>query len=456
MFALSKTELDTMSDFQRELHLHDDEGEGSEDMSSVYYHEHRKLTWHVRATVKSKCVSGEEGQIVFDYDNNNYSYLNYSYMRSVLPEVKVKEEYADRIKIAYCHNPGTAHIIDAEFQVDDIIPGRFDNIWLDFYYQRLLSPGYRDSHNEDVGNVPFLEEWSSRLPEYVTNVSHPWFYAQSLDKAFPIFFGTSQTRIKHVYRVKQDVSEILRMAESNDGGETWTQIPVNMSYLISPPKLKVPELWYDFSLISKDEIEFRKQSNKINYYINDVAKYDCDDPIKYNSTATIDIHSDYPVKAILWGAENTSASQNNNYSNYTTCTDDLYEGSNPIKITSLSCFGNKKFEKMPSDHFGNVQARHHNLAPPSERGINLMMICHDVRSSDSDIGLIFPVKANTKMIMEISDTHPFVRSSSDTYFLPRVRMLVQRKITIRKVKAGTKVGENGEPEDIIAFIFELY
>src|SRR4029078_13064842 len=210
----TKDELNEITDFQKSLHFpsFDDEP-----LSSKFYREYIKTTWYCSASMPLKSIiEGDEFNYTLD---PTFHYLMYSNLRSMLPPIKVKNEYINTVRIAWCHNVGTNVVKFASFSEDDINYQTFDNIWLDDYAQYYMSPGAgkRKNHKLGVGSTPLLEEWTTTLPAYPINIDQPWFYGDDKSNAFPIFYRHSQCRAKHHYVFRRKISELLRMQILKNG-----------------------------------------------------------------------------------------------------------------------------------------------------------------------------------------------------------------------------------------------
>ena len=76
------------SDFQKEIHNPIDM---AEDYCSTFYRPFVKATWYSSIPMKLKC--SEDGEEIIYTVNNTFHYLIYTYLRFVLPTIKVKTEF---------------------------------------------------------------------------------------------------------------------------------------------------------------------------------------------------------------------------------------------------------------------------------------------------------------------------------------------------------------------------
>jgi hypothetical protein len=277
MTSVAKLELESITDFQREIHLNKEKDEG---ISSIFYHEFRKSTWYTHIHARLKCTADDENLEFMA--NTTFHYLKYTYMVTELPEIRVKPQYEGQYKICWTHNVGSNIIESGDFQVDDDYFVGFDRQWMDIQSQFYMKPGFRDHYNMCVGNLNFLEEWSNHLPRYKTTVPQPWYYSIDTGYAFPLYYCNSESKVVHNYQMRTKISDLLRMVVYKEELNAWVELPaVDFTVLEGAnalTKLKTPELWGCYAYITEDEISFNKCQNERVFYINDVIACDASNP----------------------------------------------------------------------------------------------------------------------------------------------------------------------------------
>lgn len=407
----AKEELNSLTEFQREIHVLQNM---SEDIISNFYKAFIKSTWYSSMPMKLKCsIDGDE--VVYSV-NNSFHFLMYSYMRFILPPIRVKSEFKGRVRIAWCHNVGTNPVEQAIFKEDDDTYHTWDNVWADIYFQfyQGAGAGKRDNHNIGIGNVKCLEDWTEFLPPYPINVENPWFYSMDPALAFPIFYKNSLTRAEHRYTFRRKIVDLLRV-QILGRDHKWKDITRKVTqYLDIDPSttLKIPELWGRYAYITENEIKLYKCKGTRTFYTRDVEVCDTPNPNKYKSIAEIELHSVNPCLAFFWVAENRDASANHNYSNYTTNSGDLYSGWDPIKTTTLKYGTTICLDNMPSDHFSIAEPRKHFPSSPGERGYHGYSYSWDSTSFYADIGIVF-AGMNAKLQCRIANNNIFTCVSYD-------------------------------------------
>lgn len=453
----AKEELMSLTDFQREIHVITDE---MEEISSNFHKNFIKSTWYSSLPMKLK--SSIDSEDIVYHVNNSFHFLMYTYMRFILPPIKVKPELKGKVRIAWCHNVGTNIVEQAVFKEDDDKYHTWDNVWADIYFQFFQDGGAskREIHNIGIGNVKCLEDWCESLPTYSINVDQPWFYSMDTALAFPIFYKNSQTRAEHRYTFKKKLTDLLRVQILGKDGK-WkdaTQKIYRYLDINSNATIKDPELWGRYAYISNNELEWNKCKQSRIMYTKDVEVCDTPNSNKYGTIAEIDLNSPNPCLALFWMAENETARQNHNYSNYTTDSQDLYSGWDPIKTTTLKYGTTTILDNMPSDHFSIAEPRKHFPSAPCERGYHVHSYAWDSTNFHGDIGIVF-TGLNAKLRCKLANTNIFtdifredeeeeeeeiigneleldeledlkVNTESNQSFMTRARLLIMRKFTI--------------------------
>lgn len=408
---VAKYELESLTKFQQDIHL---TSNMSEDIISNFHRAFIKSTWY--SSVPLKLKSSKDGSDTIYSVNNSFHFLLYSYMRFVLPAIRVKPNYKGRVRIAWCHNVGTNIVNHAVFRQDDDTYQEWDNVWADIYFQfyQTAGAGKRESHDIGVGNVKYLEGWNEYLPSYPINVDQPWFYSMDHALAFPIFYKGSLTRAEHRYSFKTKIFDILRV-QILSKDKTWKSTINNVEkYLdVNTTTLKAPELWGRYSYITDPEIKWYKCKKSRSFYTRDVVVCDTPNPTTYNSTAQIELQCVNPCLAFFWVAENCDAIKLNNHSNYTTDAFDIYQGWDPIRTTSLIYGTTLRLDKMPSDHFSIAEPRKHFPSAPSESGFHGYSFAWDSTSYHGDIGIVFSVEMKAKLSCDIYNNNIFTSSAYD-------------------------------------------
>jgi hypothetical protein len=430
--------------------------------------------------------------------NPSFHFLLYTYMRLTLPAIRVKANYKKYIQICWTHNTPSNYTVKGEFKIGDSTPQTIDSKWIDITSQYYMKPGFRKHYRACMGNISMLEDWNTSLPEYTTNLIHPFYNTSASYKAFPILYAGDKIPVTYQYKVKDKISDLLRMrfyGKFPGKSVGWHEIPVNSKYLDGFPsdgKMPLPELWGRYGYVAPNElaryqdcrdddddedeerneddiIDKKNNNNHTRYrereiYIEDVASAQSTNSHTYGTRVPVKLTTKTPFTAMFWMAENEKYVKDRNCSNYST-NEEIREGWNPIRKFGLTYAGSAVFEELDSDHADKIEPFHF-PSPPYEPGYNARTICYDSTTFDADIGIIGEV-LDPELSVILGDTNPenrhiksdeelnvhdnveaeavpFIEESvpnnSDTKgdkFRVHVRMLVKKKITITRIGPET-------------------
>ena len=407
---VAKFELDTLtrSAFQQSLHLPAD---GDEEIDSRFSYQFKKTSWSSQMSEKLESNSND-GKIIYTA-NHKFDFLMNTCMVQQLPALRVLKEYRKNVQICWPHNVNHNIIIDGNLCFDDDTVQKVNSVWLDIYSQFYMKAGFRDHYNIMSGTVPFLEKWTEYLPSFPVICPQPWFYGRNTAVSIPLFL-CSKSRVTHNYSIRTKISDILRMRVFNPKTNKWAEIKYNFKYLegVTEQELvKKPEMWGRYALISDSEREWRRTLTH-EIYSEDMIMASSENSNKFGSSVPVSIHSDMPLKAVHWVAENVDASKMNNRSNYTTNTKDYFKGWNPIKSPQLTYGGSVRIPKMSHYHFDSIEAWYNFPSPPSEHGYNAYSICYDVSSLHADVGVVLS-GLSAKLTCTLGNTDPFLSKVID-------------------------------------------
>jgi hypothetical protein len=418
--GIAKMDLDSISSFQEELHIplkkkrindegEQEEGDEDEDLVSDFYQEFRKTSWYTHMPIQLDTEPGSEGYFRYQV-NPTFDFLMYTYLRAKLPALRVKEKWKGRVQICWCHNVGINLVKEAWLMFDTKRAQWIDSVWFDIYSQWYMKPGFREHHNTNVGNLPFLEEWGNSLPGYTVNVQQPWYYCRDPLRAIPILF-CSMIKITHQYRFRNKIGELLRMRYIPQDGRDWVQTKPKLNLIDgvgATEEIETPQLWGRYAYLNDKEREFQRECNSgQTFYIEDVIDADFHDPVIFGRTATANLDCKTPCTGIFFMAESRRTREINNHSNYTTDPYDLHKGWNPVGKVNLNYGGQARLKDMDSDHFSFSEPWKHFVSPPSEVGYHAYSFARDSSSLDASIGLVMN-GMSVKLSVQIKDGDPYL------------------------------------------------
>lgn len=455
--GIAKITLDNLTDFQRELHLPPNDGtphiiqelqniplekfmsgkttakflleiselveERIEEHKNNLVESHfsancKRMSWATHIPVNMECKN-ESNTLIYTC-NSKFDFFMHCYMRTTFPALEVKDSVKERYQICWPHNVGTNICKEGILRYDDDTAQTIDNVWLDISGQFFIDPGFRDLYNTTIGNIPCLEEWTTSLPEYPTDVPQPWYYSKHISLAIPLCL-CSKSRVTHTYTPRLKIEELLRIRVmknykdviADDGNKIkpiWVPGKFNAKLIKGIPKdglIATPELWGRYALVTDEERKWHRTASSSIKYIQDIVRISSDNPKTYGQTEDLKILTTTPCLAMFWVGENMDATKHRNRSNYTTNSEDVYAGWNPCKNASLMIGIGYRFKELPSDHFDRMEPWYYFKSPPTEPGYNACSLSFDPNNLDNDVGITFD--QNYSLKVKLGDTCPFLK-----------------------------------------------
>ena len=438
MTTLAKLELAILNPFQEELHL----PQGSKnEIDSNFYQENEPVAWYSRQRLVFEQTTVTDSKVRYTTPEGATFCLK-SVMHQTLPAINVKQAYADTVQICWTPYPAIACILSAELKIDACEPMSFPSQWYDIQMQYFRKPNYTAQRLTRAGHVPELVHWQKTLPEHACSLPQPFMYSRSSVDALPLNLNHANKAanvIQHIYTLRNKVSALLRMRRLKaEGG--WEEIAVDTSYLDPCPMvLETPQLWGVFTFNTSEEIDnYRCDKNGpgIVRYYEDVIHLTSTNSEELGKRMTRALtECALPCRDIFWMCENTTATENRCYSNYTTSADfptaDI--NTHPIASSSLNYGSKKRFDQLTNDHFDDE--------------------CEDIFPSPAldqgYCGLSFPTDMNHRIdvgvILKELNANLNVNLRHDATckdkFLLHVILLVSRKLTYRKDESGRFLAE---------------
>jgi hypothetical protein len=305
--------------------------EPQEDIQSIYLSTFIKATWVLQLPIRfpsTDRIIDKDGNLEIRFRMPGtalYHGLTESHYSFKLPSLSFKEEYEGR----WCMNPLLNSFISAKLSFNDTQIQNLDSIYLDHYLQNFSKD--REASDAEVGNQPFLQNWSQNIPSYTTSFTLPWFYSLSSTSFFPIYLCNSLDRLDHVFVVRQKIDQMVYTRRHSSGvGVEQKLIPFNNDFLTKPVCLPTPEYWGDIIYMTDTEADtFRCNNMHKNIMFYDIIRFDDKKNKPQGNLVVIQIKEKFPVHCLFWGATDGKF-----LSNYT-ITDTPTIGSSPIQNSSL-------------------------------------------------------------------------------------------------------------------------
>ena len=436
MASVAKTELANLSGIQEEMHL-----PKKNDIDSNFFIEDYPLAWYSRQLIQFESLTTSDNKVRFSPPEGAI-FLHSSFLHQLIPEISVRDEYIDTVQIRWTDYVGINSIVNAVLKIDSNEPMSFPGGWCDVYTQFFRKAGFSKEILEKVGQTPELINWSSSLPEYECSTYQPFFYGRSLADALPLNLNPPTkvaTTVHHIYTLRNKVCNLLRMRQKIDS--KWEDIAFNPGYIVGPDTIENPELWGRFSYNTQEEIDhYRCQKEGVVRIYDDIVHITSENDedvgkviLKTLSECTM------PCKAMFWMCENTSASELNCHSNFTTNSFSIEEGKYPMKHSTLSYSGKNqdRFVKIPTSQLDFDECLVSFPSPPVNKGYQCYSFCVNPLSR-IDVGVVLN-DVNAKLNVCLRSDIP----TGDKFRL-HIFMMVTRKLTFVKDESGRFVSHINE------------
>src|SRR5680860_488989 len=149
MSSVARDQLISLTDLQKECHTADDE---REEISSHSNYAPLKRLWYYKDHEKMTMTIGNDNVLKYEV-NRKYHELNRSYLRQVLPSLKVKEEYEDRVRISWSHSIGSNIVRSSQITSGGRCIQRADRVYHDSCNSFLRKPNTDQLHVVDMGMI---------------------------------------------------------------------------------------------------------------------------------------------------------------------------------------------------------------------------------------------------------------------------------------------------------------
>lgn len=386
MAAVSKSEFGAFTALQKEIHT-TDPNNPSEVLEAHHLYEFRKITWSSQIDHKLTRTNTTD-DCIFTVATN-YHYLLYLYKSQTLPAIKVKDEHAKNIRIAWCHNIENNSIVSSTFKVGDEVINTFDSVSLDILSQGFGRPGF-DRHDPNYRmEMEKFEKWNSYLPPKPVQSHQPFYFAEDRMLSFPLWMIGTSVKVEFNYNLRRDIEKLLRVGKIRKDG-TIANIKFDMKYIDVSEKLTkipLPNLIGRYSFLSDQELNEHKCNQKYSFYVKDMISTQATNPGALGAKVEIPLQTPAPCLAMCWVAENLKATRFNNRSNYTTNSVNLNEGYNPCQYSTMKYKNDPRFLNFPHSHFDEMQPRYHFPTRPFEPGYNFYSIANKPASIQAEVGV---------------------------------------------------------------------
>jgi hypothetical protein len=338
-----------------ELHyLADDEDKF---MSPIGEHGLIMTYYSFSSSVLTSTVSSDT--IRFDVDMKRHRLVGTDIVQ-FWPKLSVKDNMLGQVEICWTHNPGTNHFTSIEWCIgSNTLVSSLDNPGIDVVNEYLV-PKNKERCEANKGNIPILEQWTTSLPEWTTQITVPWSWTRCGPAAsLPLYYFNETDCVNFKVHLRSKIEDLLRMRilvnpeKGEDGvwrGTGWKIIKPNLNFIDGVPNSKKLDsatmVGYYIDLLDYERDRYQRApecgngknmiNGKLSWTFEQIVALDWENDSVYNNNVKLPTGFDYPAKTIFAMAENLKAKELNLYSNYTSNSEDLYQGSDTIREIILS------------------------------------------------------------------------------------------------------------------------
>jgi hypothetical protein len=405
LFQIFKSEFNSLTPFQKKLHLIDDK-DNTYTISSDYtnnFHEKVAMRSQITRDLKSRIDSNK---VVYQVNNNSpLDLLEWISMSVLTPRIVIRDKFKDEYRVCWKSNLCHEIIDEATHCYDDDIKQTIDGISLISYRNWLLEQELDlDLYLESIGNIKQLLEWSNILPQEDLNWFQPWLFNESKDKSIPLYMCRKST-ITFEYKYNLDISKHLLMKRLVNG--KWIDCLFDRKIIEKVPfeyKIKQPTLKGFYVSISQEEKQRRMQhpnGNLYNYY--DFIPIKGRNNIRLNYKDTLDLRSIYPCKAIFIIPINKSS----NVQCFT------YKSNTIIGSVKILYQKDKEKVELCSSNFINTILSRKFPRRPYEKGIAGIPLTNKYICINSDVATTFANEMDAQLLVDYRDTDPYLNQENE-------------------------------------------
>src|SRR6056297_32803 len=394
-------DLSSATELQKKIHFVKNE----EEVYSSYNNERVKVSW---STTTKESMSQQKIDESFKFDiNKKHDYLISTSIHQNIPKLILTEEAInDGIEICWPHNFGHVMIKSASFNIDDK-SFSFESSYLDCYSQFMMKDkiGFEMMYDKMVGNVPELEAWNTRLPATTLRIPQPWFYSWGDPWAFPIC-KSQDTDLSHVYTTERIVFDILRMRRKLEDGSYEFLYPESSLFVNvkeETPSFDSPSLIAKYGKVNTGDREHQQKNSSPVVFGIDTVHVESTNTEHYGKTANLILEERNPCIALFCMAKEKCT--NNNPSNYTTNSQNVYSGFSPISKIELVHGSTTRFPKTESEFFSYDEVWENFPSARRENGYFAMCFTKDIGQPEVSISRSLGSQ-NSKLYVTLSNTDP--------------------------------------------------
>jgi hypothetical protein len=372
---------------------------GGSEATTYFVRETRKSTWFTQVPVVLSRGTGSPGfgQEWSVQVSRAGDYLLHTWLRLSTPALKLLATNgagnADA-RLRWTRNLMHNLISDCTISFNDLVAGRFDNYFLDFWTAFTVPSSKRNGYNNMIGNVSALTSPTApgtEIPSQVLNLPLPFFFSRDSGVALPTAaLPYNEMRITFTFRNWTDLLILENCSAATVTAGTEQRVPIQASDLEGGiPTIQNAQVWANYAIVSNDERK-RMACAPRDLLIEQHHTVPRKTVNPSNTVSEItDVRLSHAVKALFFGVRNTTHSSE--WSNYTTASP-VNDGTSvdftppgvadPMDTTSLVYENTTRLGAMGADYYSLVNPFYHAESIPTETGYHMYSYALDVTDVD--------------------------------------------------------------------------
>lgn len=402
-------DLATYDDIDRELY-------GGDEVTTWFSKEIQPFSWFVRLPVPLK-AQGQTTNPTYSFAKSA-DFVTDCWYQFTTPDIVVKTPEIINYRIAYTANLGHNVCKSATLQFNDLPAVTFDNVAMDALSEYNLSSGKYTAYMRMIGNVSKAVDWGSHLPpiKIKKSLHELWFTGGGEphpEDGLPLCLVRLNT-VSLQFEFVDELDKLIRVQKNmatvpgTDPDDWQDEDPKNVNLanivdVVDSSKglvLPLPEVWADYVLVTKAERDDHKKQTR-DVVIEQVQKFT--GPKEAVGSYRHTFHFSYPMRYLTFMAENITAADKYNYSNYTSKPEDSSGGIDPIRKVTLWYDNTPRIQNMGGDHFAELEPFHHAERVPDATGYHLHSYCFKTTSRELD-GASDYSRLSTDLEIELNET----------------------------------------------------
>lgn len=376
-------------------------------------------------------------------------FLENAIIHYTLPEIKIKDQYRGKYKLAWCENLAHNLFPQIDFYVDDKPRVSIDTPIFDDFFETQISEGdKKQQYSYFIGNKSQWLTPTSKLKSGIVKLPLiQFFWAKHISKAFPIC-ALENPNVSIKIDWQMDLISLLRLfkVEEMDGQKNCIPViesDINMynyfdvlngdSNKVNHKKI---ELWLFCGQVKNRQVEEHKNDHKTilyEYFLAAKSK-PSNEPDQLILTPF-----QGAVKYITIKALNIDAAKIHNHSCYGTNPVSISTGLDPIKFIDQDYHDISRYSSIPSHILSEDEYFYSSPNIPYSAGYHLISYCRKTNSLDqdgsSDYHNFNNARLNLKLVDTIQDPNRDHKNKLCSQYLPLVRATCLGILTIHGGKA---------------------